>query len=62
MTRRTAAYARILSLSVVLGLPGTGFGPALAAEPPAKKPLTTAEVLAASAPADWRTPDPANTL
>jgi peptidylprolyl isomerase len=29
---------------------------------PAAKPLTSAEVLAASAPADWRAPDPENTL
>jgi peptidylprolyl isomerase len=35
---------------------------ALAAEPPVSKPSTMAEVLAASKPADWRTPDPENTL
>jgi len=31
-------------------------------QPPTKKPMTTAEVLAASTPADWRTIDPQNTV
>jgi peptidylprolyl isomerase len=62
MSPRTAAHARLLSLPLVWALLCTAAGPLPAAEPPARKPLTTAEVLAASAPADWRTPDPANTL
>ena len=62
MTQPTTAPGRLLILAMVLGLPGAAVGPALAAEPSAKKPLTSAEVLAASAPTDWRTPDPANTL
>jgi peptidylprolyl isomerase len=49
-------------LTLVLTLLGVALQPARAADPPAKKPLTTAEVLAAAAPSDWRTPDPANTL
>jgi len=37
--------------------------PAAAADAPKpEKPLTTADILAASKPDDWRTPDPANTL
>jgi len=62
MSPRTAAQARLLTLPLVCGLLCAATGPLPAAEPPARKPLTTAEVLAASAPADWRTPDPANTL
>jgi peptidylprolyl isomerase len=49
-------------LILALTLMGVALEPAPGAEPPAKKPLTTAEVLAASSPSDWRTPDPANTL
>lgn len=36
--------------------------PLAAAEPDAARPRTTQEILDASQPADWRTPDPANTL
>jgi cyclophilin family peptidyl-prolyl cis-trans isomerase len=36
--------------------------PAFAADPPAAKPLTTADILAATKPEDWRALDPANTL
>jgi peptidylprolyl isomerase len=49
-----------ITLSLALALLGSAAAPA--ADPPAKKPLTTAEVLAAAAASDWRTPDPANTL
>lgn len=45
-------------LSLVLGLSGCAQLPA----PPAAKPPTSSDVLAASAPADWRALDPENTL
>jgi len=54
--------ATLLSLLCAGALPCAGSYPARAADSPAKKPLTSAEVLAASTPSDWRTPDPANTL
>lgn len=42
--------------------PTTSTGAAAAVTPPTKHLLTTADVLAASAPADWRAIDPQNTL
>ncbi len=55
MTARTAALLTgLLAVTCVQA--------ATAANPPAKKPLTTAEVLAASTPADWRALDPQRTL
>jgi hypothetical protein len=42
-----------ITLSLALALLGSAA--ALAADPPAKKPLTTAEVLAAATASDWRT-------
>jgi len=51
-------YAAVLCLSAAArGAPA----PSPPGTPP-KKPLTTAEVLAASAPSDWRALDPADTL
>ncbi len=52
----------ILTLPLALALFSAWAHPAPAADVAARKPLTSAEVLAASAPSDWRTPDPANTL
>ena len=49
----------VLALLLVCGAAAL---PALAANEPAHKPLTTDEVIAASSPADWRPLDPQNTL
>jgi peptidylprolyl isomerase len=62
MRRLRTPRARCLSLSLALALLGAGTHPAPAADVPAQKPLTSAQVLAAAAPSDWRTPDPADTL
>jgi peptidylprolyl isomerase len=52
MTRVALVFAGLLAA-----------GPALAAEPKAPvKPLTTSQVMESTQPADWRRPDPANTL
>jgi peptidylprolyl isomerase len=58
MRRLCTPGARGLALALL----GAGAHPALAADVPAQKPLTSAQVLAAAAPSDWRTPDPADTL
>jgi peptidylprolyl isomerase len=50
---------RRLGLALGIALSAAG---AVAADKPEKKPLTTAAVLEASTPTDWRRPDPANTL
>ena len=56
-------WAAVAALAAAL-LPGAPASHAAAAAAPAaaRKPLTTAEVLAASAPSDWRPLDPQNTL
>ncbi|MBU6373148.1 MAG: peptidylprolyl isomerase [Alphaproteobacteria bacterium] len=60
MTRRDRRLgAGALVALALAGLAVTA--PARAAPPPAK-PLTMADILAASAPSDWRTPDPANLM
>lgn len=51
-----------LALTVSALLAGTGLCPAVRAEDAPAKPLGMAELLAASKPDDWRTPDPSNTL
>ena len=50
----------IRTLAILCGV--TALHAAPPASEPAKKPLTTADVLAASTPADWRPLDPQNTL
>src|SRR5437016_9362844 len=52
------------AIAAVIALGGPGLEAALpaAAEQPPKKPLTMAEALAASTPAEWRPLDPRNTL
>jgi len=58
--------ATSLASALLCGAGALGTEATLAAAPaagePAKKALTTAEVLAASTPADWRSLDPQNTL
>ena len=58
-TRAALAHTAVLILGAA-ALP-SGAAPSAAAAP-APKALTTAEVLAASAPSDWRSLDPPNTL
>ena len=53
-------YVRVALASVLAC--GAAVLPATAANEPAHKPLTTAEVIAASTPTDWRPLDPQNTL
>lgn len=59
---RLATLTTAVLCAAAAQLPGVG---ALGATPPvdtAKKPLTSAQILAASSPADWRPLDPRNTL
>src|SRR5205823_13332085 len=57
----TGAAAACAGLALALLLPAALHGATAAGEAP-PKPLTGAEVLAASTAADWRALDPANTL
>jgi peptidylprolyl isomerase len=59
--RRTRAVLARATLSALL-LCATSAQAAPAAQQPSSKPLTTADVLAASKPGDWRPLDPQNTL
>jgi peptidylprolyl isomerase len=54
-------YARLAALNVFAALIASAAVQATAPDP-AAKPLTTADVLAQSTPADWRALDPENTL
>lgn len=55
---RPAAVLALATLSLALALPAAADDPAA----PATQGRTTQEVLDAASPADWRVPDPANTL
>ena len=60
---RLAALGRIPPRALCIGVAGALLATALpAAETPVAPRRTTAEVIAAAGPGDWRTPDPANTL
>jgi peptidylprolyl isomerase len=61
MTKPTRALRTALSLLSVLALTCAGAAPP-PSPAPAAKPLTTAEVIAASSPSDWRALDPQHTL
>lgn len=51
-----------LTLVALACLSGARGGPPAAEDQPVKRPLTTADVLAASTPADWRPLDPQSTI
>jgi peptidylprolyl isomerase len=60
--RRASHATRRASLAAALLCGITALHAAPPANEPVRKPLTTADVLAASTPADWRPLDPQNTL
>jgi peptidylprolyl isomerase len=65
MQRARHAIAIVAAVRVAAGaavVAGAAAGAAAAADAAPKKPLTTAQVLAASSPGDWRPLEPQNTL
>jgi cyclophilin family peptidyl-prolyl cis-trans isomerase len=62
MRKRGLWQAALATISCVVAAAPAGFAAAPATQQPTKKVLTTAQVLAASAPADWRPIEPQNTL
>ena len=62
MRRRGFRQSALVAVSWLFAAVHAGFAAAPATQQTAKKILTTAEVLAASTPADWRAIEPQNTL